>query len=107
MANDSLNARDRGVKQELQDLKKNVSSSLAYFNASIYTKFDVITNGLNAIEEHFQRHVNDIITKEPNESVMSTEDSIIDALKEESFRLQQKVQHFEKKLLDNEIAENK
>ena len=38
---------------------------------------------------------------------MSTKDSIIDALKEESFRLQQKVQHFEKNLLDNEIAENK
>ena len=38
---------------------------------------------------------------------MSIKDSIIDALKEENFRLQQKVQHLEKKLSDVEIAENK
>ena len=38
---------------------------------------------------------------------MSIKDSIIDALKEENFRLQQKVQHLEKKLSDIEIAENK
>ena len=38
---------------------------------------------------------------------MSIKDSIIDALKEESFRLQQKVQHPENKLSDIEIAGNK
>ena len=96
-----------GVKQELQDLKKDVNSSLAAFKASIDTKFDVISNRLNAIEEIFQRYVNDIITKELNESVMSIKDSITDALKEENFRLQQKVQHLENKLSDIEIAENK
>ena len=88
MASDSHNSRLGGVKQELQDLKKDVNSSLADFKASIDTKFDVISNHLNAIEENFQRHVNDIITKELNESVMSIKDSIIDALKEENFRLQ-------------------
>ena len=77
------------MKQELRDLKKDVSLSLTDFKASIYTKFDVISNRLNAIEENFQRHVNDIITKELNESVMSIKDSIIDALKEENFRLLQ------------------
>ena len=82
MASDSHNTRLRGVKQELQNLKKDVNSSLAYFKASIDTKFDVISNCLNAIEENFQRHVNDIITKKLNESVMSIKDSIIDALKE-------------------------
>ena len=102
-----INPRFRSVKQELQDLKKDVSSTLADFKASVDTKFDVISNRLNAIEENFQRHVNDIITKELNESVMSIKDSIIDALKEENFRLQQKVQHLEKKLSDIEIAENK
>ena len=107
MASDSRNTRLGGVKQELQDLKKDVNSSLADFKASIDTRFDVIGNRLNAIEENFQRHVNDIITKELNESVMSIKDSIIDALKEENFRLQQKVQHLENKLPDIEIAENK
>ena len=43
---------------------------------------------------------NDIITKELNGSVMSIKDSIIDALKEGNFRLQQKVQHLENKLSD-------
>ena len=107
MASDSHNTRLGGVKQELQDLKKDVSLSLADFKTSIDTKFDVISNRLNAIEENFQKHVNDVITKELNESVMSIKDSIIDALKEENFRLQQKVQHLEKKLSDIEIAENK
>ena len=82
MASDAHNTRLRGVKKELRDLKKDVSSSLAEFKASIDIKFDVISNGLNAIEENFQRHVNDIIAKELNEKVMSVKDSIIEALKE-------------------------
>ena len=86
MASDSHNTRLRGVKQ-LQDLKKDVSLSLADFKTSIDTKFDVISNRLNTIEENFEKHVNDVITKELNESVMSIKDSIIDALKEENFRL--------------------
>ena len=51
-----INPRFRSVKQELQDLKKDVSSSLADFKASVDTKFEVISNRLNAIEENFQRH---------------------------------------------------
>ena len=70
MASDSHNTRLGGVKQELHDLKKDDNSSLADF------KFDVISNRFNAIEENFQRHVNDIITKELNDSVMSINDSI-------------------------------
>ena len=68
---------------------------------------DAISNHLNANEENFQTHVNDIITKELNESVMSNKDSIIDALKEENFRLQQKVQDLENKVSDYEIPEKK
>ena len=107
MASDSHNTRLEGMKQELQDLKQDINLSLADFKASIDKKFDVISNILNATEENFQRNVNDIITKELNESVMSIKDSIINALKEETFRLQQKVQHLENKLSDIEIAENK
>ena len=107
MASDSHNTRLEGMKQELQDLKKDINLSLADFKASIDKKFDVISNILNATEENFQRNVNDIITKELNESVMSIKDSIINALKEETFRLQQKIQHLENKLSDIEIAENK
>ena len=62
-------------------LKKDVNSSLADFKASIDTKFDVISNRLNIIEENFLRHVNDIITKELNDSAMSTTDSVVDTLK--------------------------
>ena len=63
MASDSHETRLGGVKQELQALKKDVSSSLADFKASIDTKFDVISKRLNTSEENFQRHVNDIITQ--------------------------------------------
>ena len=38
---------------------------------------------------------------------MSIKDSIIDALKDEGFRLQQQVQHLENKLSDTGIAEDK
>ena len=107
MASDSHNTTLGGVKQKLQDLKKDLSLSLADFKASIDTKFNVTSNHLNVIEKNFQRHVNDIITNELNKSVMSIKDSIIDALKKENFRLQQKVQHLENKLSDIEIAENK
>ena len=107
MASDSHNTRLGGYETRTARLKKDVNSSLADFKASIDTKFDVISNHLNAIEENFERHVNDIITKELNESVMDIKDSIIDTLKEENFRLQQKVQHLEKKLSDTDIAENK
>ena len=54
MASDSHNTRIGGVKQELQDLKKDVSSSLADFKASIDTKFDVINNHFNAISGGFR-----------------------------------------------------
>ena len=54
MVSDSHNTRLAGVKQELQDLKKDVNSSLADFKVSIDTKFDVISNRLNAIEENFE-----------------------------------------------------
>ena len=86
MESDCHNTRFLGVKQELQDLKKNVNSSLADFKASIDTKFNIISNHLSGIEENFQRHVNGIITKELNESVM-IKDSIISAFKEEYFGL--------------------
>ena len=86
MESDCHNTRFLGVKQELQDLKKNVNSSLADFKASIDTKFNVISNHRSGIEENFQRHVNGIITKELNESVM-IKDSIISAFKEEYFGL--------------------
>ena len=51
MASDSYNTRLRGANQELQGLKKDVNSSLADFKASIDTKFYVISNRLNVIEE--------------------------------------------------------
>ena len=46
MASDSHNTRLGGVKQELQDLKKDVNSLLADFKVSIDTKFDVTSNHL-------------------------------------------------------------
>ena len=97
---DCHNTRLGGVKQELQDLKKDVISLLDDFKASI-------GNRLNAIEENFQGHVNDIIMNQLNGNFTSIKGSIIDAHKEENFRLQQQVQHLENKLSVTEIAENK
>ena len=95
------------MKQELQDLKKDVISLLDDFKASIDIKFNIIGNRLNAIEENFQGHVNDIIMNQLNGNFTSIKGSIIDAHKEKNFRLQQQVQHLENKLSVTEIAENK
>ena len=54
MANKSPNTRLGDEKQELQDLKRDVNSSLTEFKSSIGTKFDGIYKRLNNVEKKFR-----------------------------------------------------
>ena len=59
-------------------------------------KFSDINARLDEIEKNFKKSV----TEEVNESIMSIKNTIIDALKEENLKLQNKVKKIEEQLLE-------
>ena len=76
------NTRLRGVKHELSIFKSEFSSSFEKLKDSITVKF----SDINA-----QKNTKKSVTEEVNESIMSIKNTIIDALKEENLKLQNKV----------------
>ena len=82
------NTRLSGVKQELSVFKSEFSSSFEKLKDSITCKFSDIDARL------------DEVTEQVNESIMSIKNTIIDALKEENLKLQNKVKKIEEQLLE-------
>ena len=78
-----------GVKQELSVFKSAFSSSFEKLKDSIIVKFSDINARLDKIEGNIKKSV----TEEVNESIMSIKNTIIDALKEENLKLQNKVKN--------------
>ena len=85
------NTRLRGVKQELSVFKTEFSSSFEKLKDSITVKFSDINAGLDEIEENIKTSA----TEKVNESIMNIRNTIIDALKEENQKLQNKVKKLE------------
>ena len=85
-----------GVKQEIQDLKAGSESSVNEIKHSIDTKFNDINDQLKDIKEKFLKSVHDIVI----ESISKVKDSIIEALREESIKLQTKYENLEAKLFE-------
>ena len=77
-----------GVKQELSVFKSEFSSSFEKLKDSITVKFSNINARLDEIEK---KNIKKSVTEEVNESIMSIKNTIIDALKEENLKLQNKV----------------
>ena len=75
-----------GVKQEIQDLKSGLESSINEVKVIIDGKFSEINSQLKDIKESLASTINDIVTK----SILKVKDSIIEALKEENIKLQKK-----------------
>ena len=73
-----------GVKQEIQDLKSGLESSINEVKVIIDGKFSEINSQLRDIKESLASTINDIVTK----SILKVKDSIIEALKEENIKLQ-------------------
>ena len=88
------NTRLSGVKQELSVFKSEFSSSFEKLKDSITSKFSDIDARL------------DEVTEEVNESIMSIKNTIIDALKEENLKLQNKVKKIEEQLLEADQKNN-
>ena len=75
-----------GVKQEIQDLKSGLESSINEVKVIIDGKFSEINSQLKDIKESLASTINDIVTK----SILKVKDSIIEALKEENIKLKKK-----------------
>ena len=96
------NTRPSGVKQELSVFKSEFSSSFEKLKDSITVKFSDINARLDEIEKNIKKSV----TEEVNESIMSIKNTIIDALKEENLKLQNKVKKLEEQLLEIDQKNN-
>ena len=92
------NTRLSGVKLELSVFKSEFSSSFD----SITVKFSDINAQLDEIEKNIKKSV----AEEVNESIMSIKNMIIDALKEENLKLQNKVKKVEGQLLELDQKSN-
>ena len=78
--------------QELSVFKSKFSSSFEKLKDSITVKFSDINAQLDGIEK---KNIKKSVTEEVNKSIMSIKNTIIDALKEENLKLQNKVERLE------------
>ena len=97
------NTRLSGAKQELTVFKAEFSSSFQKLKDSITVKFSNINARLDEIEK---KNIKKSVTEEVNESIMSIKNTIIDALKEENLKLQNKVKKLEEQLLEIDQKNN-
>ena len=90
------------MKQELSVFKSEFSSSFEKLKDSITVTFSDINARLDEIENNIKKSV----TEEVNKSIMSIKNTIIDALKEENLKLQNKVKKLEEQLLETDQKNN-
>ena len=89
----------------MQDLKAGFEFSFNEIKCSIDSKFDDINDQLKDIKENFIKSVHDMVTE--NISKVKDSISIIEALREENFRLQMKCKNLEAKLFELQKGSNK
>ena len=77
------NTRLGGIKQEILDLKNEVSTLISNFKDEIQQKFETINNILNTMENSIKT----IISDQVSESVMKVKDSVTAALKEDNIKV--------------------
>ena len=87
------NARLSGVKQELSVFKSEFSSSFEKLKDSITVQFSDINARLDKIGKAKKK-----VTEEVNESIMSIKNTIINAVKEENLKLQNKCKKLDEQL---------
>ena len=90
------------VKQELTVFKSEFSSSFEKLKDSITVKFFDINARLDEIEKNIKKSV----TQQVNKNIMSIKNTIIDALKEENLKLQNKVKKLEDQLFEIDQKSN-
>ena len=80
MTSESHNKRLGGIKQDIQDFKIDFNSFLSSLKNEIQSKFENINIRLNQIESNLENN----ITEQLNESILSVKDSIITALRDDN-----------------------
>ena len=71
------------IKQDILDLKNEVSTLMSNFKDEIQQKFETMTNRLNTKENSIKT----IILDQVSESIVKVKDSVIEALKEDNLKM--------------------
>ena len=71
------------IKQDILDLKNEVSTLMSNFKDEIQQKFETMTNRLNTKENNIKT----IILDQVSESIVKVKDSVIEALKEDNLKM--------------------
>ena len=90
------------MKQELSVFKSEFSSPFERLKDSITVKFSDINARLDEIKKKWKKSV----TEEVSESMMNIKSTLIDAVKGENLKLQNKVKKLEDRLLENDQKSN-
>ena len=99
----SHNTRLGGMKQDILDFKNEFTSSIELLKSSIDEKFNLVNEQFDNIRTDTKRNVAVIVA----DSLLEVKDSIIEALKAENLKLQQKVEKLENRISELESDLNK
>ena len=79
----SESTRLGSIKQDILDLKNEVSTLMSNFKDKIQQKFETMTNRLNTKENSIKT----IILDQVSEIIVKVKDSVIEALKEDNLQM--------------------
>ena len=79
----SESTRLGSIKQDILDLKNEVSTLMSNFKDEIQQKFETMTNRLNTKENSIKT----IILDQVSEIIVKVKDSVIEALKEDNLQM--------------------
>ena len=79
----SESTRLGSIKQDILDLKNEVSTLMSNFKDKIQQKFETMTNRLNTKENSIKT----IILDQVSEIIVKVKDSVIEALKEDNLKM--------------------
>ena len=85
---DILNEWKYKTWEYILNIKNEVSTLISNFKDEIPQKFETINNRLNTVENSIKT----IISDQVSESIMKVKDSVIETLKEDNIKMQNKVE---------------
>ena len=95
---ESLNTRLGGMKQDILDFKNEFTSLIESLKSSIHEKFNLVNEQFDNIRTDLKKNVAVIVA----DSLLEVKNSIIEALKAENLKLQQKVEKLENRISELE-----
>ena len=100
---DILNEWKYKTWEYILNIKNEVSTFISNFKDEIPQKFETINNRLNTVENSIKT----IISDQVSESIMKVKDSVIETLKEDNIKMQNKVEILKEQPSENKLYLNK